>query len=511
MSALKELNEVVIVFDIGSTNVAVVAVDRKGKLISSANFPSKPVKDKSGIIWELDDIWNKVCSASRKVCSNINKDRIKAVAVTTFGADGTFMDKNGKLAYPVISWQCTRTEEFAREIVNMITPEEIYKITGYQIIPFNTILKLMWFKKYNPEVFRADPSGARGSGNKWMQMPGLINFKLTGEFSIDATSGSTMMLMDMANRKFSDRMLGIAGVDSSYFPEFIEPGKEIGKVTSEASNKSGLPKGIPVISAGHDTQFAIIGSGASREEAILSSGTWEILMVRDNKFTPNDEGYNGGLIVECDAYSGLWNPQILMMGSGVLEWVKRNFFSNYPQKNIYEKMINEAEKVPAGADKLIFIPNFVSGTGPLKKFNTRGTILGLNLNSSAPQIYRACLEGLSYQLKDALGVLKASTGYEAKSLRIVGGGSKNRLWNQIKADCIGKPVVTISQKEATVLGASIVMFVGIGLYRNEDEAKKEINYGMTTFEPSKQASVYGEIYEKYREIPHSLKSFYSKV
>lgn len=504
----KNNNEVVVVFDCGATNVAVIAVDRKGNLVSSYNFPNKSVKQKNGIIWDLDDIWRKLCNESRKVCKSINKDRIKAVTVTTFGADGAVVDKNGKLVYPVISWQCSRTNEFTKEIIKNITPEKIYKITGYQIISFNSIFKLMWLKKYMPKVF--------DSGNKWLQMPGLINLKLTGELSIDTTSAGTMMMLDLTKRTWSDKMFKLAGVDASFFPKLINSGKIIGKVTKKASLESGLPAGIPVVAAGHDTQFAIIGSGAGRDEAIVSSGTWEILMVRVNKFIPDKEGFNGGVITECDADKNFWNPQLLMMGSGVLEWIIKNFYSNYKgKKNIYEKIIEEAKKVGhpngRGSNRLIFIPSFVSDTGPLKKYNTLGTILGLTLNTTPGQVYRACLEGLSYQLRDALEVLRKSTGYEAKSLRIVGGGSKNKLWNQIKADCLGKPVTTISQKEATVLGAAIVSFVGIGLYKDEDDAKKEINYGITTFEPSKQASVYEEIYQKYKSIPKSLSTFYETM
>ena len=264
------------------------------------------------------------------------------------------MDRDGKTVYPVISWQCTRTEETAKEIHDVMNPREIYDITGYNIIRFNTLLRFMWLRKHAPEVFT--------KADKWMMAPGLISHRLTGEMSIDSTSASTMMSLDLKNRQWSDKMLGLAGMDASFFPRWVEPGEIIGKITLKASIETGLPSGIPVTAAGHDTQFALVGSGAKEKEAVLSSGTWEILLVRTKAFIPNDAGYENGLISECDAHQGMFNPQLLMMGSGMLEWVRKHFYAlDDNKKEIYEIMISEAEKVNPLCERLIHYSDFCSG------------------------------------------------------------------------------------------------------------------------------------------------------
>ncbi|HDY89657.1 MAG TPA: L-fuculokinase, partial [bacterium] len=205
-------HDVVIVIDCGSTNITMSAVDTHGNIIKSVGVPNAPSKQPGGestyFIWDLDEIWKKVCSVSKELCSGINTERIQAVTITTFGADGAFLDKNGNLVYPVISWQCTRTEETVREIADMIDPREIYNITGYNIIRFNTLLRFLWLRKHVPEVFdRAD---------KWLMTPGLISYKLTGEPSIDSTSAGTMMAIDMKERKWSEKMLGLAAVSYTH-------------------------------------------------------------------------------------------------------------------------------------------------------------------------------------------------------------------------------------------------------------------------------------------------------
>lgn len=493
--------ELVVVIDCGSTNITVSAVDKNGKFVKSAAVPNSPSRQPGNnpdyMIWDDSEIWKRICRASGELVSQVDKSSIMAVTVTTFGADGAFYDKSMKQVCPVISWQCTRTEETTEEIASIMNPREIYDITGYNIIRFNTLLRFLWLKKHTPEVFE--------KADKWLMMPGIISMRLTGELSIDSTSASTMMAMDLKNRKWSEKMLSLAGMTTAYFPKWVEPGDVIGKITSAASTETGLPEGIPVTAAGHDTQFALIGSGAGEDEAVLSSGTWEILLVRTRDFKPNTDGFENGLIFECDTVPGLFNPQLLMMGSGVLEWVRKQFFAvDDSKKGIYDIMISEAEKVHPETSRIFFAPTFVPGTGPLKKYNIPGSLIGLTVTTERGDIYRAALEGLSFQLKNAIETVKSSTGFSPKRIRVVGGGAKNMLWNRLRADITGLPVVITSQKEITALGAALFAFIGAGIYGSLDEARKNIDFSEGTIFPSEQSKIYEEKYRQFMKIPAAL-------
>lgn len=486
---------IAVVIDCGATNVRAVAVDEKGEFIHTSSLLNGPIAQPGGekgwLIWDLEEVWKKTCQTCREICAKIKPSLIRVVVVTTFGADGAPVDEEGRLTYPIISWQCSRTQPLLAEVGRRMDPASIYQLTGYPLISFNTLLRIIWLKENFPQVLER--------AHKWLMMPGLLNMKLTGELSMDPTIGSTMMAMDLKERDWSERMLALAGVDSSLFPPWVEPGQVIGEVTRKASQECGLPEGTPVVAGGHDTQFALLGSGLKEGEALLSSGTWEILMVRANKFIPPEKGYEDGLLIECDASPGLWNPQILMMGSGVLEWVRGNFFGMVQEKdNIYKLMISEGEKTPPG--RLIFLPAFVPDTGPLKKYKSLGTILGLALNSSRGEVYRGALEGLSFQLKMALEVITRAANFQTQALRVVGGGAKNELWNQIRADFLELPVTISSQKEATVLGAALVGFVGSKVYNSIEEAQKQINFGEKTIYPSPFKDTYKRLYRRYQEL-----------
>jgi len=496
---------IAIVLDCGATKLSATAFDSKGSIIKRISYANEPVAQPGGEvdwrIWDLDQIWQKLSHACLQVCASIDRSRIKAVTVCTFGADGAPVRKDGTLTYPVISWYDPRTRSLMKEIKELMHPWDIFVETGYQLIPFNTLLRLMWLRKHAPK--------ALNDAEHWMMMPSLLSFKLCRVFSIEPTAAGTMMAMEQGKRDWSEKMLTLAKLDPSFFPKWVEPGAIIGHVHSEASRQTGLPNGIPVVATGHDTQFAAIGSGAQSGEAILSSGTWEILMLRINEFKPTRFGFDEGILIENDAIAGFWNPQLLMMASGVIEWVRRHFYADLTDlERAYAQMITDGRKIGAGSAGVMVLPSFIADTGPMKKFGTWGTILGLNINTERGHLYRATLEGLSFQLRHALSIIIQATGVKVKGVRVVGGGSKNELWNQIRADVIGLPVTTIAQKEATSLGAALFAFVGAGTFASIREAQANVAFEETVFEPSENRVIYEDLFAKYIQVPRALKGFY---
>lgn len=501
-------SELALVLDCGSTNITVVAVDEKGRIVKSASRPNstspQPGGEEGWRIWDLEAFWARLCEACREVCSQVDKRAIRAVTVATFGADGAPMRKDGSLTYPIVSWQDERTVPLVEGLGRYMDPWKVFQITGYQVIRFNTLLRMIWLRENEPQ--------ALDDAQFWLMMPGILSHKLCSEFSIDPTSGGTMMAMDMGRRDWSEEMLSLAKLSKEFFPQWAEPGTVIGRVRKRSSEETGIPEGVPVVATGHDTQFAPIGSGAKPGEAILSSGTWEILMFRVDKFEPTKFGFEEGLLYECDALPRLWDPQLLMLASAVLEWVRERLYGDIPERaEAYRAMVSQAEKVKPGSEGTMFFPTFVPDTGPQKKFGLKGTILGLELDISRGHIYRAALEGLCFQLRHALEILSKATGKEATGVRVVGGGSKNELWNRIRADVTGLPVTVMEQHEATVVGAAAFAFAGAGTFRSIDEALSCFELGERVVEPSKGREIYDELYGRYMETLLSLSEVYKQM
>ncbi len=146
---------IVIVFDCGATNVRAVAIDSNGKILAAESYSNNTQPDPeypSYRIWDVYEIWEKLCAASQKVISQINSKKIAGVTVTTFGVDGTLFDKSGKMLYPVISWQCDRTNPIMAGIDKYIPVSTLYSECGVLPFSFNTINKLIWLAEHKPEI-----------------------------------------------------------------------------------------------------------------------------------------------------------------------------------------------------------------------------------------------------------------------------------------------------------------------------------------------------------------------
>lgn len=456
------MNPLAIILDCGATNVRVVAINAKGEIEALQSYPNQTDTDPNlpeGRIWDIEAIWNKLARACKTVVSQIDTKRIVGVATTTFGVDGTFVDAQGKALYPVISWQCPRTIPVLENIDKYISINELYTESGVYPYNFNTINKLIWFKENHPEII--------DQADVFLFMPSLLNMKLTGNRCNDNTMLGTSMLTNQTNQTLSEKTLGKLGLSPYIFGKIGNSGDKAGYVTALAAQETGLPEGVPVYLAGHDTQFAIIGSGASVNQPVLSSGTWEILMTRSQKATSTQRELDLGITTEFDAEKHVYNIGVNYVASGILEWIKNNFYANLSGAECYETMIREAEEIPEGAEGVRLNPNFYATQGI-----SGGSIEGLTLNTTRGHIYRAGLEALAHRLKEALTSIEKAGNFKAESIICVGGGSKNALWNQIRADVCGIPIKVIEQKETTVLGASFYVFVAAGVFSSVAQAQQ---------------------------------------
>jgi len=467
--------DIVIVFDCGATNVRVIAIDIKGEILASESFPNSTSPDPfypPYRIWDVNQIWKKMCTASQKVVSQINPKQIAGVTVTTFGVDGTLFDKSGRMLYPVISWQCERTNEIMNNIERYLPLTDLYNESGVLPFSFNTINKLIWFSESKPDL--VDKS------SHFLFISSIFSFFLTGEMVNDTTMAGTSMLTSLKSRNFSWKIL-----DNIHFPAEklgtpVEPGTISGRVNSKASAETSIPEGIPVIATGHDTQFAIFGSGAEVNQPVLSSGTWEILMVRSDRFRSGKEQLDLGITTELDSRPCLFNIGNQWIASGILEWARRNFYSEITE-NVYETMVAGAEKVPHGCNGVKVIPKFYEEL----KGKPSGQILGLTMETTRDEIFRAILEALSVRLAEGKRSLENAGEFKSDSILCVGGGSKNRLWNQLRADYTGVPLKIIDQKETTVLGASLFVQAACGNAGSPEEARSAIDYKTEIIEPGR--------------------------
>ena len=306
--------------DCGATNVRAMVVDKQGAIVGKASQPNATLPGEENPefhVWDADRIFRQLSECAVKALEGLNAEQVTAVTITTFGVDGTLVDDAGNLLYPVISWKCPRTAEVMKNIGKYISQEELNRISGVGAFAFNTIYKLVWLRENHPELLE--------KAHAWLFISNLLAYKLTGIMATDRTMAGTSQLTDLETGDFSEFILNCLGLSRGLFPPIVDAGETIGLLTPEAADAMNLPAlaGIPVISAGHDTQFAIFGSGADKNQPVLSSGTWEILMARSAQARLAREDYEDG----ATAVQALMNGQadcVVIDNAPAQEYVKAN-------------------------------------------------------------------------------------------------------------------------------------------------------------------------------------------
>ena len=470
------MTDAVLVLDCGATNVRAVAVSAEGRILATRSVPNAAAPDPSfpdGRIWDHERIWHDFSTCARGVSGDIGPGRIGALTVTTFGVDGTLVDRDGAPLCPVISWQCERTREVMDE-VHALLPG-LYARCGLQPFHFNTAYKLAWLRRRRPALLER--------AHAWLFISDLFLHRMTGAFATDVTMAGTSMLMDLGTRGFAPETLRALGLSADLFPPLAEPGTVVGALLPSAASDLGLPAGLPVVAAGHDTQFALFGSGAGEREPVLSSGTWEILMVRCRSLEATEVLRANGVTIEYDAEAGLLDPGAMWLASGLVERLRRLAYGEMEGDSAYEAMISEAAAAgPRGglrfSDDLLESAASLSGPGP---------------GASRGRVARALFEHLALRARDALALLERAGDFRAESLLCVGGGSRNRLWNQIRADVLGRPLRLVDRKETTVLGAACFALPAAGAFRDAREARAAARIAPTVLEPGPEAPFYADL------------------
>jgi len=490
--------------DIGATGIKAGFFQTDGTLVAKAQRPNAPRPQTNGEsgwwIWDAEEIWTKVSACLKECMAGANEGSPAAVAVTGFGTDGLPIDRDGHPLYPIISWHCTRTVPERNELLAKVPAEELFDITGYHPYPINTIHRWMWLRKHAPD--------ALDHAYRWLQVQDYVAYRLSRECATDVTIASTTMALDIRKREWSDRLLGLSGMPPDCLPPIKESGTVIGEVTAQASQSTGLPKGIPVVTGGHDCELGALGAGVRDPETFIDlTGTWEIIIAIVDSCKPTRGMYRGGLDYECHCFAGQWILQGLMIAGGVIEWLGRQFYREISDSvKFYETMIREAEQVEPGSGGVGVFPCWVAGMGPYFSYGSLGAITGLSTTTDRPHIARATWEALCFQLRRQFDNIETEAGVSAKKFRVVGGGQKNPFWNQLKADITGRVAEVARFEEPAILGAAVNAGIGAGIYSSVDEALNTIPFPVEDVEPRPEMQkAYEGIYEdRTQRLPKGL-------
>jgi len=495
--------------DLGSTSLKAVVYDLDGNLVASASRPTErvtPDGHPEWAIWEPDQIWQGAAAASKEAASKLgDPSRIKGVAVTGMGMDGVPIDKDGKHLYPFISWHDPRTEPQAKWWRDNIGAERTFEIAGLPVWAMTAAMRILWMKENEPDIM------ARAV--KWLLIEDFLNHKLCGEIATDYSMASCMLLFDQTKLEWSDELLKASGIDKGLMPEPHPSGTVLGEISKGAAELTGLPAGTTVVLGGHDHICGSIPVGAYKPGTLLDIiGTWESVQAAVPRPVLTPGVREAAVCMQAHVVKGMHAAWGGAVAGGSLEWYREQYGFEAEQKAketggvAWDHLMADVAETKPGASGVMYLPHMSGAACPINDDRSLGAFVGISDSTTKGDMLRAIIEGLNYQFLDIIRSLESGLDCRFDKIAVVGGVARNEFWIQNKVDIIGSPVEVSEVEEATPLGCAVLAGLGLGLYKDIDEAYERIKRPGRTVEPSEGAPAeYAEYFKIYKDLYPALK------
>jgi xylulokinase len=303
------------------------------------------------------------------------------------------------------------------------------------------------------------------------------------------------------------------GVDPARLPRIVTPWEIIGEVQPRAARDFGLAPGTPIAAGAGDTAAGALGAGIVRSGMLFdTAGTAAVLAGCTDRFVA-DTGQRA-LLTMRSIVPGLWNPLAYIAGGGLIQrWYRDNFYktthtqTQLHNKDFYDFMAELAAKIPPGAEGLFFSPHLGGRICPADPA-MRGAWVGFSWVHTQAHFIRAMLESVAYEYAYYLSILRELIpNLNLIEARVIGGGARNPVWNQIKADVLGVPYQRLQRAEFATWGCALIAGYAVGLYRDLAQAAEAavVPYG-DRFSPDPDTHVaYLPLAEKYISINEKIR------
>jgi len=428
-------------------------------------FPNGPTQVLNHIYWDPLRLWDEIKAGLSKYASQFPAPPA-AIGIDTWGVDYALLDSSGYLLGNPYHYRDHRTDGAPERLFRQIARVEVFEATGIQIMQLNTLFQLYSMVEENHPHLRA--------ASTLLMMPDLFNYWLTGRKAVEYTIASTTQMLDALTRHWRERLVDRLGIPKTILPSIVQPGSILERIRPEVAREVGLPDGVPIIAVGsHDTASAVAGTpGLDETSAYISSGTWSlmgletcspVINAETLRLNITNEGGVGGTIRLLKNIAGLW-----LIQESRRKWIHEG--KDYEWSELVE-LAEQAEPLRSlvDPDASCFM-NPPDMPAAIRDFCRRTA-------QPAPETpgatVRCCLESLALKCRMVLAMLSELTNRQIQTIRIVGGGSQNRILCQLTADACGRPVIT-GPVEATALGNIMIQAIATGHLRDVAAGRQAI-------------------------------------
>lgn len=436
--------------------------------------------------WDFKEILNEI-EEGLKITFSKHKD-IKTIGIDTRGCDYCLFDHNDNLIAFPYSYRDARCIKSAEKLLKKTKYKEIYKLSGIQYLPFNTVFQLYDDVNQNKEF------------SYFLMIPDAINFFLTGNKYIELTNLSTTAMYNPCLKEVDENILNLIGLDKEKIPQIIKPCMKVGNLRKDIIDRLGLYDAEVVSVGSHDTASAIASISLDKDSCYLSSGTWSLLGIELKEPLINKKTYELNFTNEI----GLEHTVRFLkniMGLFIIQELRKDFLLKDPL--ISFKKINDLASSVEENNVYIDINDelFQTPGDMMNKFFKYLEITNQHLENDIGKIARCVYESMAFKYKEEIKKLKELSKKDIKNINIIGGGGNATLLNQLIADSLNIDVI-IKDSEATVLGNSMAQFIYQGAFKDLKDARERIDKlsGDSPIYKPKNVDKYEEKYKNYLNI-----------
>lgn len=485
-----------VAFDLGAESGRAMLAELGGdrlQLSEVYRFANKPVQVLDHLHWNLLSLWDEMKTGLAKIVSESGSD-IAAIGVDTWGVDFGLFDRNGELMGLPHNYRDPRTNGMIEEAFRRVPQEEIFEQTGIQFMEINSLYQLLSMVHRDPKSLDAVDT--------FLTIPDILNYWFSGEKTAEFTNATTTQCYDSRQKDWARPMLEKMGIPTGMFLDPVEPGTIIGKTLPALTEETGADAVPVVLPACHDSGSAIAAIPAAGDGfACISSGTWSIVGTEHpepviNEGTLKENFTNEGGVCGTNRLiknvAGLWLVQQC-----------RATWARAGEEHSYAELTEMAES--ATPFQAVIDPDFSEFASP-GDMPARVGEYCRSTGQATPEdkgsIMRVILEGLVLKYRLILERLERILGTELRPLHIVGGGTQNKLLNQLTADATGREVLT-GPVEATALGNVLMQLLALGEIKSFEEGRDLIrrSFPIETFEPvNEDRNAWDEAYGKLIDL-----------
>ena len=491
--------------DAGTTAFKTSLFDENGRLIGISTREYELLTP-TALAVELpaETFWNAFRFGIKDILkkTKVKAKDIRALGLSVQGETLLMIDKRGNPLRNAIIWLDNRAQREADVLSKRFDVEGLsYRTTGQvKIVPTWPASKIFWIRKNEKNIF--------DKVYKFLLLEDYLIYRMTDQFVAEGSLLCSTVYWNISTKKYWDEMLEYLHVSVDQLPTVRESGEPVGELKSEVARELGLSRNTVVSTGVLDQAAGAIGVG-NIKPGIFSENTGAALAICATLKKPVFDK-QARMPIHYHGIPDTYMAHTFTTGGMVLRWYRDQFWKDEMRRaktkgiDVYDLIGKEVVKVPPGCEGLVMLPHLQGAMAPEANPKAKGVFYGFTLKHTKAYFARAIMESIACIVRRNIDVLE-ELHIPVNEIRVLGGGARSDIWNQIKADITRKTILRTENEEAACLGAAILAGKAVGIYDSVKDASKNMVRIKKTFEPKKEnVETYEYTYKKYVKLYDDL-------